>query len=259
MSSLSDPQATTSSSTPPLDTPHFAVISDVIHGSIATVIVLKRSDGGNTRSLPPASKREKDVRDGLVDYYEVQGDESKNFKHWRRDLGWYLATFVLNPLEYNIDAENCYLRLPEGYELLRRKRGPEHTPREDSYLYGSDTVRYFSSPREFARHCKWLMEGASLTRLGKPNCNCCHCDKSQRQGDIAALEWGRAPDLRQEVSDGEGVGGSGRRRQRSRSRTRVGRGGNAVPAPTQAKDYTRPVAPPEAQANPYPHFASGST
>ncbi|KDQ56857.1 hypothetical protein JAAARDRAFT_70509 [Jaapia argillacea MUCL 33604] len=162
---------------------------DVVRDGVITEIVIKRSDR-DPRYWPGEAMRTQVVgADRFVDFYDEP--EEKNVKHWKKMLGFYLAKFVLQPLGYDIDINNCYIRsFPQGYKLFCHKKGHKDAPRRDSYLCG--WKKDFRSPAEFARHLKWLMLGAKRNPATlKTTCDCCYCDDRMTRQQIAELEWGR--------------------------------------------------------------------
>ncbi|OBZ68030.1 hypothetical protein A0H81_11710 [Grifola frondosa] len=138
----------------------------------------------------PLRTRSDRDENGMVDYYEEADEKSERF--WRMRLGEFLALHVvredmlkegMTPRRYD---RTLLSEFPEGYKLWVHKKGDPHDPRKDFYLHGSRYVRQFRSPMEFCLHLKWLANGKPMKPGDKPDCQCCYCDGSQRQGAISA-------------------------------------------------------------------------
>ncbi|KAH9931112.1 uncharacterized protein BXZ73DRAFT_18741, partial [Epithele typhae] len=164
---------------------------------------------------------------GQVNFYEPAPDKLE--LHWRRKLGKKLyEEMISKELEmHGIPHEKpdqiSLVPFPSGYSLWRQKKGDQHVPRVDGYLFGSDLVHHFRSPAEFYYHLKWLMQGQPRKVNGQPKCLCKYCDGTRTQTEISQelgmYKPGDDKDRSRRGHRGGGGEGSGRRRAPKTSTT----------------------------------------
>jgi len=161
-----------------LETPTYRVYWNESHALVVEIMHLA-TDADSSRW---PTRTEEAVDENGNANYDVSASEDKQID-WKNKLGGHLRTVLIIPqLEQKgwddtllgsvQDAHITLLDFPEGYKLYEHKSQAYQRPRTDTYLYGSKWVHYFRSPREFAMHLKWLLDGRPLTIKLRPDCKC---------------------------------------------------------------------------------------
>ncbi|KAG7093622.1 hypothetical protein E1B28_007286 [Marasmius oreades] len=133
----------------------------------------ERSDGNP--SLWPANTQRVVDKDGQVNYMEYLPLDHPTAIHWRTGV----AKALSKALNWPAGSSYALGGWPAGYRLFCHNKGPEKSPRQDVYLFGSRATNKFRSVNEFIPHARWLFEDAAMNPA---NCECKYCSKkSQRE------------------------------------------------------------------------------
>ncbi|TFY50380.1 hypothetical protein EVG20_g11553 [Dentipellis fragilis] len=150
-----------------------------IHENVITIL---KSDA-NPTCMPNGDLEMQVAADGTVNYFEKVKMGDGTMKDWLKKLGAVLANEVAKKPPTRAGGPTWTLsEFPQDYVLWMHYKGKVGNPRKDPYLYGSSIVNQFRSPKEFAPHAIWLMEGGKRNSHGRPLCKCQYCSGRSQMG-----------------------------------------------------------------------------
>ncbi|KAF9266885.1 hypothetical protein L218DRAFT_978398 [Marasmius fiardii PR-910] len=133
----------------------------------------ERSDGNS--SLWPKNVVRVVDGEGHVNYMEHLPLDHPTAIHWRTSVGKALA----KAFHWPGGPSYVLTGWPDQYRLYCHNKGPQDSPRQDIYLFGSKATSKFRSVNEFIPHARWLFEDPTMN---PSNCECKYCSKkSQRE------------------------------------------------------------------------------
>ncbi|KAH6915929.1 hypothetical protein BKA70DRAFT_1556492 [Coprinopsis sp. MPI-PUGE-AT-0042] len=146
--------------------------------SDAVYIEFPRSDG-QTSKWPKNTTRIIES-DGMVNYNEYVPLDHPTSQKWRKDVGMMIALDQDMP-----NPEKVVLRdWPANYRMFIHNKGPPNRPRQDVYLYGSQSK--YRSINEFKPHAIWLMRTENT--VDPILCACRYCTHQPQAAITSAMD-----------------------------------------------------------------------